>query len=164
MTSSFEFTAENQAKIGEIVKRYPQKRAALLPLLHLAHDQQGFISPEVESRVAQILEIPEVDVHEVVTFYTLYFRKPMGRHHIRLCNSISCWVRHSDEIKEYLEQKLGVAPDGITADARFSWEAVPDCLGACEQAPMMQVDGCYHGNLTPEKVDELLDNIDSDTR
>ncbi len=129
----------------------------MLPTLHLAHEQQGYITPEVEEVVAELLEVPLVDVHEVLTFYTLYFRQPMGRHHLRLCMSISCWLRGSDRIKEHLRNKMGVGSGAITKDGSFSWEAVPDCLGACEMAPMMQVDEDFHGPLTPERVDHILE-------
>ena len=157
MSSPFEFTSENQERFQQILTRYPNKRAAMLPTLHLAHEQQGYITPEVEEVVAELLEVPLVDVHEVLTFYTLYFRQPMGRHHLRLCMSISCWLRGSDRIQEHLINKMGVKSGAITKDGSFSWEAVPDCLGACEMAPMMQVDEDYHGPLTPERVDQIVE-------
>ncbi len=157
MSSSFEFSAENQERFQQILSRYPKKRAAMLPALHLGHEQQGYISPEVEEYVAQLLEVPLVDVHEVLTFYTLYLQRPMGRHHIRLCMSISCWIRGCDEIRDHLRGKMGVESGSITENGTFSWEAVPDCLGACELAPMMQLDKDYHGPLTPEKVDKILE-------
>ncbi|HLV00284.1 MAG TPA: NAD(P)H-dependent oxidoreductase subunit E [Acidobacteriota bacterium] len=156
---SFQFTEENEKKFADILSRYPNKRAAMLPTLHLAQEQNGFISEEIEAFVAQRLEVPIVDVREVLSFYTLYFRKPMGRHHIRLCMSIACWIRNCDEIKAYLEQKLGVPSGSVTEDGNYSWEAVPDCLGACELAPMLQFDKYFEGNLTREKIDELLDGI-----
>lgn len=156
MSSGFQFTAENQKKFQEILSRYPNKRAAMLPTLHLAQEQLGYISPEVEKHVAGLLEVPEVDVHEVLTFYSLFFRRPMGRHHIRLCMSIACWVRGCNEIRDYLQEKLGVEPEQVTPDGKFSWEAVPDCLGACELAPMMQFNRYFEGNLTREKIDEIL--------
>ncbi|MDA2929618.1 NADH-quinone oxidoreductase subunit NuoE [Acidobacteria bacterium AH-259-O06] len=159
MSSKFEFTRENQTRVREILRRYPTKRAAMLPTLHLVHQQQGYITPEVEEYVAGFLEVPVVDVHEILTFYTLYFQRPMGRHHIRLCMSISCWIRKCDQIKDYLSHKLGVKSGEITEDGNLSWEAVPDCLGACELAPMMQLDKDYHGNLTPQKVDKILAQI-----
>ena len=90
--AEFEFTSENLQHFQDIVKRYPQKRAALLPALHLAQEQNGYITPGIETYVGKLLDVPEVDVHEVVTFYTLYFQKPMGRHHIRVCMSISCML------------------------------------------------------------------------
>ncbi|HXK59632.1 MAG TPA: NAD(P)H-dependent oxidoreductase subunit E [Acidobacteriota bacterium] len=153
----FEFTPENQREFEEILTKYPERRAALLPALHLAQLQNGYISPEVEDYIARIMELPIVDVREVVSFYSLYFRRPMGRHHIRVCMSLSCMLRDCKSIRDHLHKRLGVPPGGVTSDGSFSWEAIPDCLGACEIAPMMQLDGEYYGNLTPEKVDEILE-------
>lgn len=159
MTAKFEFTAENGKKFEEILGRYPVKRAALLPALNLAQEQNGYISLEVESFVAELLNLPEVDVHEVVTFYTLYKQRLMGRHHIRLCANIACWIRGCDAIKNHLSSKLEAEPGEVTKDGKFSWETV-ECMGACELAPMMQVDDDYYGNLTPQKVDEVLNSMD----
>lgn len=159
--AKFQLTPERREEFEEIVRRYPVRRAAMLPLLHLAQEQQGHVSPEVEEYVAELLEVPVVDVREVTTFYTLFFRQPMGRHHIRLCCSISCWIRGCHRIEAHLRERLGVESGGITPDGSFSWEAVPDCLGACEMAPMMQCDKDYYGDLTPEKTDEILDRVES---
>lgn len=154
MSQKFEFTPENRRTFDRILRRYPVQRAALLPALNLAQEQQGYISPEVENYVAKLLNIPVVDVHEVVTFYTLYKQRPMGRHHIRLCANISCWILGCDRLKEYLTSRLGAAGE-VNTDGRFSWETV-ECMGACELAPMMQVDNDYYGNLDIERVDEIL--------
>jgi len=156
MSTAFEFTPENKDKFDAILKRYPRKRAALLPALHLAQEQHGHISPEVEAYVAEILEVPVVDVREVVTFYSLFLQKPLGRHHIKVCTSLACWVRGCDGVKEYLREKLGIEDGETSEDGRFSWESVPDCLGACELAPMFQIDGYFEGPLTKEKIDELV--------
>jgi NADH-quinone oxidoreductase E subunit len=156
MSTAFEFTPENREKFEAILKRYPRKRAAMLPALHLVQEQNGFISPEVEEYVAEILEVPVVDVREVISFYSLFIQQPVGRHHIKVCNSLSCWVRGCEEVKEYLKEKLGIEDGEMTADGKFSWESVPDCLGACELAPMFQIDGYFEGPLTKEKIDELL--------
>ena len=156
-TSTFEFTPENLKEFEALLTRYPQPRAALLQVLHLAQEQNGYISEDVEAYVARLMNLPIVDIREVVTFYSLYFQRPMGRHHIRVCMSISCMLGDCAAIREHLRTRLGVAPGGITADRSFSWEAIPDCLGACEMAPMMQLDGEYYGNLTLEKVDRILD-------
>lgn len=158
MSANFEFTPENLEQFQEILSHYPKTRAAMLPTLHLAHQQQGFITPEVEQYVARILEVPLVDIREILTFYTLFFRRPMGRHHIRLCMSISCWIRGANQIKDDLARTMGVPSGEITEDGNFSWEAVPDCLGACELAPMMQLDKDYHGNLTPDRLTSILDS------
>lgn len=159
MSASFEFTPDNLAEFNKILKRYPESRAALLPTLHLAQEQNGYISGEVEGYVAKLLNLPIVDVREVLTFYSLFLEKPVGRHHIRVCRSISCWLRDCDRITGHLQQKLGVESGGQTADGSVSWEVVADCMGACEIAPMFQLDKDYYGNLTPQKIDEILSQI-----
>ena len=158
MSETFEFTPENQKTFEAILGKYPRKRAALLPALHLAQEQHGYISPAVEEYVAELLEVPVVDVREVLTFYSLFVQKPLGKHHIRLCESLACWIRGSDAMKEYLFEKLGVEDGEVSADGLFSWESVPDCLGACELAPMLQLDGYFEGNLTKEKIEALIEN------
>lgn len=161
---AFEFTAENLARAESVLKRYPRKQAAMLPVLHIAQEQNGHISTAVEARVARLLEVPEVEVHMVVTFYTLFLEHAPGRHQIRLCMSPSCSLCDAEKIKEHLEKRLGVASGETTEDGKVTWEAVSDCLGACEIAPMMQLDKDYYGPLTPEMVDALLEEIDQDQK
>ena len=156
MSSSFEFTSENQERFQEILKRYPTKRAAMLPALHMAQAQHGFIPPEAEEYIAGLLEVPLVDVREVLSFYSLFSQEPKGKHHLKVCGSLSCWLRGSGEVREYLLEKLGVDEGEMTEDGRFSWETVPDCLGACELAPMLQVDDYFEGCLTREKIDGIV--------
>lgn len=129
----------------------------MLPALHLAQEQQGHISSEVEDYVAELLNLPAVDVHKVVTFYTLFRRRPVGRHQIRLCACLSCWVRGAERMSRHLEERLGVPSGGTTQDGEFTWEAVSDCLGACELAPMLQLDKDFYGPVTAEAIDELLE-------
>lgn len=160
MSAAFEFTPENQQRFEQLLECYPRKRAAMLPTLHLAQEQNGHISPEVEAYVAELLEVPVVDVHEVLSFYTLFSDKPMGRHHIRVCCSLSCWIRGSDSVGKALLEKLGIEDGEMTEDGRVSWETVPDCLGACEIAPMMQVDGYFEGNLTEETIDRIVEQLE----
>ena len=159
MSTPFQFSAENQERFKLILNRYPTKRAAMLPALHLIQEQQGYISPEAEEYAAQELEVPVVEVREVVSFYSMLSTAPLGRHHIKVCNSLSCWVCGASGITEHLRKRLGVEPGETTSDGEISWEVVPDCLGACELAPMIQIDGINQGLLTPEKVDALLAGI-----
>lgn len=156
MSEEFSFTPENEREFEDILARYPNKRAAMLPTLHLAQEQNGFISEQVEKYVAEILEVPIVDVREILTFYSLFHRRAPGKHHIRVCMSLSCWIRGSEKIKACLEQHLGPSASGESEGAAYSWEPVPDCMGACEIAPMIQLDKDYFGNLTPQGVEDLL--------
>ncbi len=159
MNSQFEFSAANQQVFRKILQRYPVKRAALLPTLRLVQEQNDFIPPEAEAYVAQLLDVPLVDVREVLMFYSLFHRRRPGKHHIRLCCNLSCWLRGSSRIRAHLTQKLGVDSGETTRDSSFSWEAVADCMGACEIAPMLQLDEDYHGNLTPAEVDRILESL-----
>jgi NADH-quinone oxidoreductase E subunit len=153
---SFEFSPENQQEFQDILKRYPIKRAAFLPTLHLAQEQNGYISEAVEKYVSEILEVPLIDVREVLTFYSLFHRRAPGRHHIRVCMSLSCWLRGSEQIKKHLEQTLEASSGEVARNGAYSWEAVPDCMGACEIAPMIQLDKDYYGDLTPERIEAIL--------
>jgi len=159
LSTAFEFTPENKKEFEGILGRYPVKRAALLPTLHLAQEQHGYISPEVEQYVAGLLDLPLVDVREVLTFYSLFLQEEMGKHHIRVCNSIGCWLRGSLEVAAQLKNELGIESGSVTQDGQVSWEVVADCMGACEIAPMIQLDKDYFGDLTAAKLDQILSEI-----
>ena len=137
---------------------YPDKRGALLPVLHLAQDTFGYVSLEVEEYVAGLFGLSPAHVHEVVTFYTLYFQQPKGRHVVSVCHNLSCHLLGAKGIIEHLEQKLGIGVGATTADGKVTLLTV-ECLCACEGAPMMQVDDRYEVNLTPEKVDRILGGL-----
>ncbi len=152
------FSKEALKEIEEIIGHYPQKRAALLQVLHIAQREFGYIDEEVERTVASLLEIPPVQVHEVVTFYTMYKRKPMGKYHIQVCRNLTCTLMGAESVLSYLMKKLKIRPGEVTPDGKFSLETV-ECLGACEMAPVMQINFDYYGNLTPEKIDEILEKL-----
>ena len=152
------FSKEALKEIEEIIGHYPQKRAALLQVLHIAQREFGYIDEEVERTVASILEIPPVQVHEVVTFYTMYKRKPVGKYHIQVCRNLTCTLMGAESVLSYLMKKLKIRPGEVTPDGKFSLETV-ECLGACEMAPVMQINFDYYGNLTPEKIDEILEKL-----
>jgi len=153
-----EFTAEQLAEVQRLQGLYPDKRGALLPVLHLAQDAFGYISLEVEERVAALFGLTAAHVHEVVTFYTLYFQQPKGRHVVSVCHNLSCHLLGAKTIVDHLTQRLGVEVGETTPDGRVTLQSV-ECLCACEQAPMMQVDDRYLGNLTPAKVDLILGGL-----
>jgi NADH-quinone oxidoreductase E subunit len=139
-----------------IAARYEQKRAALLPVLHLIQTSCGHISQEAEREVAELFGIPIVDVREVMTFYTLFRSKPCARLHFQVCRTLTCSLLGGDEILRYLKEKLGLEEGGRTSDGQFHLETV-ECLGACEIAPMMTVNGEYVGPLTKEKIDQIVE-------
>jgi NADH-quinone oxidoreductase E subunit len=156
---SVEFSQEGKKKLAEILARYPEKRPAMLPVLYLAAEEFGYVGSEAEEYVAEILEVPVVKVREVLSFYTLIPTRPLGRHHIQVCRNIACYLRGHESILEHIKAKLGIDVGETTEDGRFTLSEV-ECLGACEIAPMMQVDKDYYGNLTPEVVDKLLEELD----
>ena len=146
------------AEAAIILAKYDKKNAAVLPLLHLAQDKMGFVTPEAEAWVSRWTEVPVVHVHEVVTFYSMYHQKPVGKHHIRFCTTTSCMLMGGEKVLEHLKKKLGINNGETTPDGKVSLEEA-ECLCACEVAPMMQVDDKYHGPLTEEKVDKILDGL-----
>lgn len=152
---SFELTKESNQMIDEILTRYPDKRAAALPVLHVVQKQHGFVPVEAEPVVAEILEVPPVKVREVLSFYTMYHRKQIGKKHLQVCRTTSCWLRGAKEIIAHIENKLDIKNGETTADMQFTFTEV-ECLGACELAPMMQLNDDYIGHLTTAKVDEIL--------
>ena len=146
------------AEAQKIVAKYDKKRAATLTLLHLAQDKIGYITPEAEAWVAKWTETPAIQVHAVVTFYTMYHQKPAGRHHIRFCTTTSCVLNGAEKLLCHVKQKLNIDNHGVTADGKFSLEEA-ECLCACERAPMMQVGDDYHYDLDEKKIDEILDGL-----
>ena len=124
-------------------------------MLHLAQDTFGYVSLEVEEYVAGLFDLSPAHVHEVVTFYTMFFQKPKGRHVVAVCHNLTCHLLGAKGIVEHLKERLGVEPGETTADGRITLLTV-ECLCACEVAPMMQVDDRYEGLLTPDKVDRIL--------
>jgi NADH-quinone oxidoreductase E subunit len=154
-----EFSDSTKKKIAEVVARYPQKKAALLPVLHLVQQEVGYISASEEKQVADLLEIKPIQVREVVTFYTMYNREPVGKYHIQVCSNLTCSMLGAQPLIEYLKEKLGIELGETTEDKRYTLSTV-ECLGACEHAPCMMVNFDYYGDLDKKTLDELLDNLE----
>jgi len=147
-------------RIGELVERYPQSRAALIPALHIVQRRCGGWLPDYAiAALADHLELDPADVYGVVTFYDLFHQKPVGRHRIRVCTNLSCQLRGSAEVMEVLHEELGVGEDEVTGDGRCSYTHF-ECLGSCDTAPMMMVNDTYHENLTPQRVRELVKELE----
>ncbi len=158
---AFSFTADEGQEVERIRARYPDAMSATIPLLHLAQRRMRWISPEVVDEVARVLELPRVHVADVVSFYTMFQRQPVGRHLISVCRTLSCHVLGGREIIDYLRQRLGLgdAHSGTDAAGTFTLEQV-ECLAACGSAPVLLVDGVYHENMSLEKVKALLDSLE----
>jgi NADH-quinone oxidoreductase subunit E len=152
------FSPDQLAEVRRLQGLYPDKRGALLPVLHMAQETFGYVSLEVQEYVAGLFDMAPSHVHEVVTFYTLYFQQPKGRHVVAVCHNLSCYLAGSREILAHVKQRLGIDVGETTDDGRVTLQSV-ECLCACEAAPMMQVDERYELNLTPEKVDRILDSL-----
>ena len=152
------FDASQLAEVSRLQGLYPDRRAALLPVLHMAQDAFGHISLPVEEYVAGLFDLSPAHVHEVVTFYTLFFRERKGRHVVAICHNLSCHLAGAPEILAHAKTRLGVEVGETTGDGRVTLLSV-ECLCACEHAPMMQVDDRYEFDLTPDKVDDLLERL-----
>ena len=152
------FSPEQVAEVRRLQGLYPDKRGALLPVLHMAQDTFGYLSLETQEYVAGLFDLAPAHVHEVVSFYTLYFQKPKGRHVVAVCHNLSCYLAGSRDILAHVKQRLGVEVGETTDDGRVTLQSV-ECLCACEAAPMMQVDDRYELSLTPEKVDRILEGL-----
>jgi len=160
-TPSFTFLPENLKKIRDILKRYPEDRSqsALLPTLWIAQRQnEGWLSRSALEEVAHILHLPLVRVYEVATFYTMFRLEPVGRHFIQLCRTTSCWLKGADKLKQTCESFLKVNAGQVTQDGLFSFEEV-ECLGACCNAPMVQINDDYYEDLSPKSLETILEAL-----
>ena len=152
-----------QAEIDRWIAKFPQgrQRSAVLAALHaVQHEHGGFVTPELMDAVANYLDLPAVQVYEIATFYSMIETRPVGRHSISVCTNISCMLRGSDEIVSHIERKLGIELGESTPDGKIYLKREEECLAACCGAPMMMVDYTYHEDLTPAKVDAILDALE----
>ena len=154
----FKFTQENIDRINKEIAKYPLKKPAVMATLYIAQEQNGFISYEVMKEVADVLGMTAEEVLGVVTFYTMYHQKQMGKYHIQVCTNVSCMLRGGYEIWNQVKDKFGIDHMGVTADQKFSLEEV-ECMGSCGTAPMIAINEDYYENLSKENVEELLDSL-----
>jgi len=152
------FSEANETKLDEIISHYPVKRSAVLPALYLAQEEHGYVTDEDVQYIADRLGMRVNEVEEVVTFYTMYSRQPIGRHKLQVCRTLSCMLLGAEKITEHISQRLGVEVGETTADGKFTLQEV-ECLGYCDLAPCLQVNFTYHERVTTETVDELLQTL-----
>lgn len=152
------FSQQAEKKIDELLAKYPQKRSALLPILYVAQAENGYLSDDVMEYVAQRMGLTYLDVLSTASFYTMFYRQPVGKYVVQLCSNVSCWLMGSDHIEECIERKLGIRLGETTPDGKFTFIEV-ECIGACGGAPAMQINFDYHENLTPDKVERILDAL-----
>jgi len=158
---SFEFSDENKKKIEEILKKYPtdRKKSAVMPLLDLAQRQNyNWLSKSAIEQIAKILAMPEIKVYEIASFYTMYNLKPVGKYLLQFCKTTPCMLRGIDQILKDCEKKLGIKLDETTADGLFTLKEV-ECLGACVNAPIVQINDDYAEDLTSEKMMQILEDL-----
>ncbi|GIW40742.1 MAG: hypothetical protein KatS3mg076_1319 [Candidatus Binatia bacterium] len=158
-----EFSEKTKAEYEAVRRRYPTAQAALLPTLWLAQREFGWISHEVMEYVARLLDLPPARVAGVVSFYTMFYRRPMGRYHLQVCRNLPCTLRGARRITECLERELGIRAGETTPDGLFSLSEV-ECLASCGTAPVLQLNDEYVENLTPESVLELVEKLRAEAR
>ena len=149
-------------EIDRWVAKFPpdRKRSAVISALHAAqHENRGFLTPAIMDAVAAYLGLPNIQVYEIATFYSMFETKPVGRHHVSVCTNISCMLRGSQEIVDRVEKKLGIKTGESTPDGRIYLKREEECLAACTGAPMMMVDHVFHENLTADSIDKILDEL-----
>jgi NADH-quinone oxidoreductase subunit E len=150
------FSEEFETRFTEMLTHYPTKRSALVPTLLYAQDEIGSLSDEVIAELAGRLDLTELEVRNVISYYSMLTTKPRGKYNVQVCTNIACMLRGGEEILHHCKKKLGIGHKGTTEDGLFSLEEV-ECIGACSWAPAVQVNYDFHENLTIEKTDKVLD-------
>ena len=151
------FSEEFEARFTEMLGHYPTRRSALVPTLLYAQDEIGSLTDEVIAELAGRLDLTDLEVRNVISYYSMLTTKPRGKYNVQVCTNIACMLRGGEELLDHCKKKLGVGNKGTTPDGMFSLEEV-ECIGACSWAPAVQVNYDFHENLTNAKMDEVLDN------
>jgi NADH-quinone oxidoreductase subunit E len=159
---SVQLSAQVREEIDHWVAKFPpeRKRSAVISALHaVQHENHGFLTTDLMDAVAEYLGLPNIQVYEVASFYSMFETKPVGRHHISICTNISCMLRGSQAVVDHVESRLGIKIGESTPDGRIYLKREEECLASCTGAPMMMVDHVYHENLTPDRIDKILDEL-----
>lgn len=151
-------SAETRQKIAALTSTYETNQSALLPALHIAQDEQGWLSEETQREVAEILGLAEQTVRGVVSFYTMFYQRPVGKYVLQVCRNLSCCALGGHRLQKQIEERLGIQEGETTADGRFTLVSV-ECLGSCGTAPVLMVNDAYHENMTAQDVDRLLTEL-----
>ena len=152
---ALEFSPQALRKVSEIVRRYPHKQSAVVPVLYLAQEEFGHLSQEAIEYVGKLMEIPAARLYGIVSFYTMLNMKPVGRHHIQVCRTLPCALQGAGSVISFLKERLAVNLGETTPDGKFTLSAV-ECLASCGTAPVMQINDAYYENLSPEKIEKIL--------
>ncbi len=151
-------TEESVQQIKEKVPLYPRRKSAILPALTIAYRQLGYVDDDIYREISKIIKVPYLEIAEAATFYTMFPKAPRGKYLIQVCHNISCALMGADSLIEYLEKKLEIKKGETTPDKMFTLISM-ECLGSCATAPMMQINNDFYENLTPKKVDEILEEL-----
>ena len=146
-------------RIQDVAARYPSKQSAIIPALWAVQHEQGYVTEAAMGEIAQALQLPPSLIEATASFYSMFLTRPEGRHDVVICVNAPCMLRGADEMKDYLERALGVRDGQTTSDGAITWHSTIECLGACGGAPMMQVDHQFEENLTPERIDAIIDRL-----
>lgn len=150
-----------EQRVAELKKRYPDSRSAIMPAMYIAQEELGYVSDEAIEWVADRVGVAPAHVREVATFYTMYYKKPVGRYHIQICRTLSCALCGMRELTKYLHGRFGVAPGEVTSDGMWSYEEV-ECLGSCGSGPMVEINDIYFEHLDTDRLKEILDRIEEE--
>jgi len=158
-----QYSPELEQRFQKLVSQYPWKRSALIPMLLYAQDEVGYLSNEVVADIAKRVELTELEVRNVISYYSLLRTRPSGKYVIQICTNISCMLCGAEEVFDHCRERLGVDHNQVTRDGTFSLEEV-ECIGACSWAPAVQVNYDFHLNVTPQKMDSILEQYNNQTK
>jgi NADH-quinone oxidoreductase E subunit len=161
-TKSHKFSEKSEKRLAEMIEKYPSKRSAIMAALYIAQDEIGWINQTAISWVAERIEVAPVQVMEVATFYTMYYKKPVGKYHVQICRTLSCALCGSKKLSEHFNKRFGLKPGEVSADGKWSFEEV-ECLGSCGTAPMCEINDTYFENLDIDKFEQILQRIEKET-
>lgn len=158
MEKAFSMSQLAEERLARLLEIYPKRKSAIMPALHLAQQEHGWLRPESIRWVAEKVGVSYSHVIQVATFYTMYYKKPVGKYHIQVCRTLSCMICGARKLTSYIKDRLEIAPGEITNDGMWSYEEV-ECLGSCGSAPMVEINDVYFENLTAESLGSLMDRI-----
>lgn len=153
---TFQFSAAE--RVEQILSQYPDKRSATLPLLHLAQEQEGYLTSSVIEAVAELVEIHPGEMMDTVSFYTMFYTKPKGKNHIQVCQTLSCSLNGADSLVDHISEKYSIAHGDVSQDGKISFVKV-ECLGSCDTAPVIMINDSYYESMTVEKFDKIVESI-----
>jgi len=152
------YSETNEKRLDEIISHYPVKRSAILPALFIAQEEHGYVTDDDIRYLARRLEMRVNEVEEVVTFYSMYSRKPIGKYKLQVCRTVSCYLNGAEQITERISRKIKCGVGETSADKKFTLSEV-ECLGYCDLAPVIQVNFDYHEKVTPDRVEEIIEGL-----